>query len=83
VIPEEGRPGGVGPRRARQGAQVSGDAALGNIEAEAKQFPVDAGRAPGVLGGHPPDERSDLERQGSHCYNIKAQDLKHQCCESS
>jgi hypothetical protein len=23
-----------------------------------------AGRAPGVLGGHPPDERSDLPRQG-------------------
>jgi hypothetical protein len=40
---------------------------------------VDAGRAPGILGCHPPDERSDLERQGGHCYNIKAQDLKHQC----
>jgi hypothetical protein len=47
VVPEEGRPGGVGSRRARQGTQVAGDAALGDIEAEAKQFPADAGRPRG------------------------------------
>ena len=36
------------------------DAAFGDIEAEAEQFTVDAGRAPVVLGGHPPDEGADL-----------------------
>jgi hypothetical protein len=65
VVQEERRPGGVRSRCARQGAQVSGDAVLGDIEAEAKQFPVDAGCVPRVLGGHPLDERSDLQRHGS------------------
>ena len=64
VVPEEGRPGLAGSRGARQGAQVARDAALGDVEAEAQQFPVDAGRAPGILRGHPPDESADLAREG-------------------
>jgi hypothetical protein len=42
---------------------MPGDAALGGVEAEAKRFPLDAWRAPGILGGHPPDECSGLPRQ--------------------
>jgi hypothetical protein len=63
VVSEERPPGGVGPRCAGQGPQVSRDAALGDVEAEALQLSMDAGRAPGVLGCHPPDECSDLPRQ--------------------
>jgi hypothetical protein len=61
VVPEERRPGLPASRGARQGAQVAGDAALGDLEAEAEQLSVDAGRTPEVLGSHPPDERSDPE----------------------
>jgi hypothetical protein len=64
MVPEEGCPGRVGSRSATQGAQVARDAALGDLEAEAQQLPVDAGRAPGVLHKPPPDESADFAREG-------------------
>jgi len=64
VIPEEGRPSLASLRGARQVAKIARDAALGDLEAEAEQFSVDAGRAPGILRGHPPDESADLAREG-------------------
>src|SRR6266567_309284 len=64
VVPEEGRPGLAGSRRARQGAQAARDASLGDIEAKAQQLSVDTGRAPGVLRGHPPDEGANSRGRG-------------------
>lgn len=53
VVPEECRPGLARSRRSRQSAQVAGDTALGDLEAQAQQLSVDAGGAPALAAPSP------------------------------
>src|ERR1700676_3366772 len=46
VVGEEGRPAGGGIAAAWHAAQIPGDAAFGDGEAELQEFPMDPGRAP-------------------------------------
>jgi len=61
VIAKEGNPALGGAVGTREAAEVAGDRALGDVEAELEELAVDSGGAPGgILADHLPDESPDL-----------------------
>ena len=66
MIAQEGEPTLRGIRRSRSTPYPTGNAALGDIEAEHQEFAVNAGGMPGgILGHHPEDELADFLCHGS------------------